>query len=138
MASSDGFSAEEKAAIKERARELKAQAKQADLTQALLDTIAEMPKAEREMAEKIHAIITEHAPGLTPKNWYGMPGWARDGAIVVFFQSAEKFTSRYSTLGFNDPAQLDDGNMWPTAYALTSITATEEATIVKLVKKAAG
>ena len=138
MASSDGFSAEEKAAIKERAKELKAQAKQADLTQALLDTIAEMPKAEREMAEKIHAIITEHAPSLTPKNWYGMPGWARDGAIVVFFQSAEKFTSRYSTLGFNDPAQLDDGNMWPTAYALTSITAADEATIVKLVKKAAG
>ena len=134
----DSFSAEERAAMKERAKELKAQAKQADLTQDLLDKIAEMPKAERVMAERINAIVTEHAPNLSPKNWYGMPGWARDGVIVLFFQSAEKFKSRYSTLGFNDPAALDDGTMWPTAYALTAIGEAEEAAIVKLVKKAAG
>jgi len=134
----DSFSAEERAAMKERAKELKAQAKQADLTQDLLDKIAEMPKAEREIAEKIHAIVTEHAPNLSPKNWYGMPGWARDGEIVLFFQSAEKFKSRYSTLGFNEAAALDDGSMWPTAFALNAWTKENEAAIVKLVKKAAG
>jgi len=134
----DSFSAEERAAMKERAKELKAQAKQADLTQDLLDKIAEMPKAEREIAERIHAIVTEHAPNLSPKNWYGMPGWARDGEIVLFFQSAEKFTARYSTLGFNDAAALDDGSMWPTAFALNAMTKENEAAIVKLVKKAAG
>jgi len=134
----DSFSAEERAAMKERAKELKAQAKQADLTQDLLDKIAEMPKAEREIAERIHAIVTEHAPNLSPKNWYGMPGWARDGEIVLFFQSAEKFSARYSTLGFNDAAALDDGSMWPTAFALNAMTKENEAAIVKLVKKAAG
>ena len=134
----DSFSAEERAAMKERAKELKAQAKQADLTQDLLDKIAEMPKAEREIAERIHAIVTEHAPNLSPKNWYGMPGWARDGEIVLFFQSAEKFKARYSTLGFNDAAALDDGSMWPTAFALNAMTKENEAAIVKLVKKAAG
>ena len=133
-----GFSKEERAAMKERAKELKANATKEQAEKDLLEKIAELPDGDRVLAEKVHAIVKEHAPHLDPKTWYGMPAYNKDGKAVVFFQGADKFKARYSTLGFNDPAQLDDGNMWPTAYALTSITATEEATIVKLVKKAAG
>jgi uncharacterized protein YdhG (YjbR/CyaY superfamily) len=132
-----GFTAEERAAMKERARELKAEAAKADGESAVLAKIAELPKPERAMAERIHALIKASAPTLTPKTWYGMPAYANeDGKIVCFFQSADKFKARYATLGFNDDAHLDDGAMWPTAYALTALTAAEEAKIRALVKKA--
>ncbi|TBN56586.1 hypothetical protein EYE40_03770 [Glaciihabitans arcticus] len=134
----DTFSAEERAAMKDRAKELKAQAKQADFTQDVLDRINEMPDDERAIAEKIHELVTKHAPNLSPKTWYGMPGWALDGAIVIFFQAATKFKARYSTLGFNDTAKLDDGSFWPTAYALTKITKVDEKAIIDLITKAAG
>ncbi|WP_313494526.1 DUF1801 domain-containing protein [Stenotrophomonas sp.] len=135
-----GFTAEEQAAMKERARELKAEAKagklKADGEAELLAKVAEMPAAEQQMARRVHAIVTTTAPTLTPKTWYGMPAYARDGKVVLFFQGASKFGSRYSTLGFNDMAMLDDGAMWATAYALTAITPEVEKKITILVKKA--
>lgn len=137
--STSGFTADERAAMKERARELKASTKKADLEKALLEKIAEMPPADRDIAERLHAIVTEAAPSLTPKTWYGMPAYAdADGKVVCFFQGAAKFDARYATFGFNDPAQLDDGAMWPTSFAITSLTAAEEKKIVALVKKAVG
>jgi uncharacterized protein YdhG (YjbR/CyaY superfamily) len=138
---SAGFTAEERAAMKERARELKAEgtrSKKADGESELLAKIAEMPEADRAIAERIHAIVTASAPELLPKTWYGMPAYAKDGKVVCFFQSAEKFKARYATFGFNDKANLDEGNMWPTAFALTKLTAAEEAQIEALVKKAVG
>ena len=134
----DTFSKEERAAIKERAKELKQQAKNADSTKDVLDKIAALDEPDRSIAQRIHAIVTEHAPGLTPKAWYGMPGYARDGKIVVFYQAATKFDTRYPSLGFNDTAQLDDGNMWPVAFAIKKLGAAEEKAIAALVKKAAG
>lgn len=133
---SKGFTAEERAAMKERAQELKAEAAKADGESALLAKIAEMPKSDRVMAERIHAIVTASAPDLSPKTWYGMPAYARDGKIVCFFKSADKFASRYATLGFEESANLDDGAMWPTSFALTELTAAGEKKIAALVKKA--
>jgi uncharacterized protein YdhG (YjbR/CyaY superfamily) len=133
----DGFTEEERAAMKERARELKAGAK-ADPEGAVLEKIAEIAAPdEREIAERIHAIVKASAPELSPKLWYGMPAYAKDGKIVCFFQPAGKFKARYSTLGFNDAANLDDGAMWPTAYALTKLTPAVEKQISALIKKAA-
>jgi uncharacterized protein YdhG (YjbR/CyaY superfamily) len=132
-----GFSAEERAAMKERAKELKASGKKADEAAAVREKIAEMPEAERAMVERLQAVIEANAPALTPKLWYGMPGWAKDGKILCFFQSAEKFKTRYATFGFNEIANLDDGTMWPTAFALTELTAADEATVGALVKRAA-
>jgi len=131
-----GFTAEEKAAMKERARELKAAERQEDAERAVLEKIAEMPKPDRVMAERLHALIKASAPDLSPRTWYGMPAYAKDGDVVCFFQSAEKFKSRYATLGFTDQASLDDGAMWPTSFALAKLTATEERKIAALVKKA--
>jgi uncharacterized protein YdhG (YjbR/CyaY superfamily) len=138
---SAGFTAEEQAAMKERAKELKAEAR-ANKNRAagesdLLAKIAEMPEPDRAMAERLHEIITANAPALWPKTWYGMPAYAKDGKVVCFFQSAQKFNARYATLGFSDTANLDEDAMWPTAFALKELTATEEARIVALVKKAA-
>jgi uncharacterized protein YdhG (YjbR/CyaY superfamily) len=133
---SSGLTAEERAAMRERTRELKAQAQKEDGERAVLAKIAEMPGPDRALAERLHAIITESAPVLSPKTWYGMPAYAKDGNIVCFFQSADKFKSRYATFGFNDDAHLDDGAMWPTAFALTELTAAGEAKIRALVKKA--
>jgi uncharacterized protein YdhG (YjbR/CyaY superfamily) len=133
---SKGFTAEERAAMKERAQELKAEARKADGESALLAKIAEMPEPDRAMAERLHAIIKASAPALSPKTWYGMPAYARDGKVVCFFQSAHRFKSRYATFGFNDAANLDEGAMWPTSFALKELTAAEEAKIGALVKKA--
>jgi uncharacterized protein YdhG (YjbR/CyaY superfamily) len=137
---SKGFTNEEQAAMKERAKELKAEARakksKADGESDVLAKIAEMPEPDRALAERLHAIITASAPALSPKTWYGMPAYARDGKIVCFFQSAQKFKSRYATLGFSDEANLDEGAMWPTSFALTALTATEEAKIIALVKQA--
>lgn len=134
-----GFSAEEKAAMKERAKEMKAEAERADGESALLAKIAEMQEPDRSMAERLHTIIKANAPTLSPKTWYGMPAYAnKDGKIVCFFQSAQKFGARYATLGFNDSANLDDGAMWPTAFALKELSAAEESKITALVKKATG
>jgi uncharacterized protein YdhG (YjbR/CyaY superfamily) len=135
---SKGFTAEERAAMKERARELKAEKSKAAGEKDLLAKIAEMPKADRAMAKRIHAIVKENVPELAPKTWYGMPAYAKNGKVVCFFQSADKFKSRYATLGFNDEAKLDEGAMWPTTFALTKLTAAEEARIAALVKKAVG
>jgi uncharacterized protein YdhG (YjbR/CyaY superfamily) len=138
---SEGFMAEEQAAMKERAKELKAEARanknRAEGEKALLEKIAEMPEDERDMAMRLHEIITTNAPHLMPKTWYGMPAYAKDGKIVCFFQSAHKFSSRYATLGFNDAANLDEGAMWPTAFALIELTAAVEEKIAALIKKAA-
>ena len=139
--SSKGFTDEERAAMKERARELKAEARanknKADGESDLLAKIAEMPEPDRAMAERIHAIIKASAPNLSPKTWYGMPAYANtDGKIVCFFQSAAKFNARYATLGFNDTANLDEGAMWPTSFALTELTAAEEERISALVQQA--
>src|SRR5512139_1814073 len=132
-----GFTAEEKAAMKERARELKAEKNKADGVSDLLAKIAEMPESDRTMARRIHEIVTANAPDLLPKTWYGMPAYANtDGKIVCFFQSAQKFNARYATFGFNDVANLDEGVMWPTSFALKELTAAEEAKIAALVKKA--
>jgi uncharacterized protein YdhG (YjbR/CyaY superfamily) len=135
-----GFTDEERVAMKERARELKAEARRgadrADGEKAVLAKIAEMPEPDRAMAKRLHAIIKASAPALSPKTWYGMPAYARDGKVVCYFQSAHKFKSRYATLGFNDTANLDTGAMWPTSFALKELTAAEEAKIGKLVKKA--
>jgi uncharacterized protein YdhG (YjbR/CyaY superfamily) len=133
---SKGFTAEERAAMKERSRELKAEADKADGERAVLAKIAEMPKPDRVMAKRLHEIIKASAPALSPRTWYGMPAYAKDGKIVCFFQSADKFKSRYATFGFNDTANLDKGAMWPTSFALTELTAAEEAKIGALVKKA--
>jgi uncharacterized protein YdhG (YjbR/CyaY superfamily) len=129
---------DERAAMKERARELKAGAQKADGERDVLAKIAEMPEADRVMAERLHAIIKSSAPTLSPKTWYGMPAYARDGKIVCFFQAADKFKARYATFGFNDTAMLDDGTMWPTSWALTALSAADEARIGALVKKAVG
>ena len=133
---SKGFTAEERAAMKERAQELKAEARKADGESAVLAKIAEMQGSDRAMAERVHAIFKAGAPALSPKTWYGMPSYARDGNVVCFFQSAEKFKSRYATLGFSDDANLDEGAMWPTSFALRELTAADEKKIVALVKKA--
>jgi uncharacterized protein YdhG (YjbR/CyaY superfamily) len=133
---SKGFTDEERSAMKERARELKAEGLKADGEAAVLAKIAEMQGPDRAMAERLHAIIKASAPALSPKTWYGMPAYAKDGKVVCFFQSAEKFKSRYATFGFNDGANLDEGAMWPTSFALTEVTAAEEARISALVKKA--
>lgn len=131
-----GFTDEERAAMREHARELKAQREGADGERDVLAKIAELPEPDRAMAKRVHALITTNAPALAPKTWYGMPAYARDGNVVCFFQSAQKFKSRYATLGFTDKANLDDGKMWPVAFALKELTAAEEARIVSLVKKA--
>src|ERR671915_1301555 len=133
---SEGFTAEERAAMKERARELKAEAQRADGESAVLAKIAEMQGPDRAMAERLHEIVKASAPGLSPKTWYGMPAYAKEGKVVCFFQSADKFKSRYATLGFSDEANLDEGAMWPTYFALKKLTAAEEAKVVALVKKA--
>ncbi len=133
---SKGFTAEERAAMKERAKELKAEADRADGESAVLSKIAEMPEPDRAIAERLHAIIKASAPVLSPKTWYGMPAYARDGKIVCYFTSAHKFNTRYATLGFNDTANLDEGAMWPTSFALKELTAAEEERICALVKKA--
>ena len=134
-----GFTAEEKAAMQERAREQKAsRSGKADGEADLLAKIAEMAPADRELAERIHAIIKANVPELSPKTWYGMPAWARNGKITCFFQPADKFKARYSTFGFNDDAGLDDGTMWPTSWALTKLTPADEETITRLVKQAVG
>jgi uncharacterized protein YdhG (YjbR/CyaY superfamily) len=133
---SKGFTAEERAAMKERAQELKAAADKADGESAVLAKIAEMPEPDRAMAKRLHAIIKASAPALSPKTWYGMPAYAKDGKVVCYFRSAHKFKSRYATFGFNDAANLDEGAMWPTSFALKELTATEEAKIAALVKKA--
>jgi uncharacterized protein YdhG (YjbR/CyaY superfamily) len=131
-----GFTDEEKAAMKDRVKELKATAEKADGESTVLAKIAEMQKADRAMAERLHAVIKASAPGLSPKLWYGMPAYAKNGKIICFFQSAEKFKSRYATLGFSDQAKLDDGAMWPNAFALTKLTPADETRIGALVKKA--
>ena len=136
----EGFSDEERAAMKERVQELKAEArrgKKADGESDVLAKIAEMPEPDRSMAERVHAIIKAAAPELTPKTWYGMPAYAnKDGKVVCFFQAGQKFKTRYSTFGFLDTANLDEGSMWPTGFALNELTAAEEARIAALVKKA--
>ena len=137
---SSGFTAEERAAMRERVQELNAAARggKADDASAVLAKIAAMPARDRAIAERIHAIVTASAPDLSPKLWYGMPAYARNGVVVCFFQDAQKFKSRYATLGFSDKAKLDDGQMWPTAFALAELTAADEARIAVLVKKAVG
>jgi uncharacterized protein YdhG (YjbR/CyaY superfamily) len=138
----EGFTDEERAAMKERAQELKAatrrgpRAAKADGESDLLAKIAAMPEPDRVIAERLHAIIKASAPALSAKTWYGMPAYAKDGKVVCFFQSAQKFKTRYATLGFSDKANLDEGTMWPTAFALTELTAAAEARIGALVKKA--
>ena len=131
------FTAEERAAMKERARELKAAKTKEEGERALLAKIAEMPGPDRTMAERLHAIITKSAPSLSPKTWYGMPAYAKDDEIVCFFKSADKFKSRYATFGFEEAANLDEGAMWPTSFALKKLTAADEKKIGALVKKAA-
>ena len=133
---SKGFTDEERAAMKERAQELKAEGEKADGERALLAKIAEMPEPDRAMARRLHAIVKASAPALSPKTWYGMPAYAKDGKVVCFFQSAQKFKSRYATFGFSDEANLDEGAMWPTSFALKKLTPAEEARISALVKKA--
>ncbi len=134
-----GFTADEKAAMRARAKEQKAQATRAEGEAAAREALAAMQGSDRDMGEKIHAIIAEHAPDLAPKTWYGMPAYAnQDGKIVCFYRCAQKFNERYATLGFNDVARLDDGTMWPNAYALTALTADDEQRIAALVRKAVG
>ena len=138
---SKGFTDEERAAMRERAQELKAaaprpRADKADGESDVLAKIAEMPEPDRAMAERLHAIIKASAPDLSPRTWYGMPAYAKDGKVVCFFQSAQKFKTRYATLGFSDKANLDEGAMWPTSFALKELTAAEEKRIGALVKKA--
>jgi uncharacterized protein YdhG (YjbR/CyaY superfamily) len=141
---SKGFTDDERAAMRERAREVKAtsrrgsRATKADGESDVLAQIAEMPDHDRAIAERLHAIIKASAPGLSPRTWYGMPAYAKDGKVVCFFQSGHKFKTRYATLGFSDKANLDDGAMWPNAFALKELTAAEEARISALVKRALG
>ena len=139
---SKGFTDEERAAMEERARELKADARRSAKKESsdgeadVLAKIAEMEEPDRAMARRLHEVVTASAPGLSPKTWYGMPAYAKDGKVVCFFQSAQKFKSRYATFGFSDTAKLDDGAMWPTSFALKELTAAEEEQITVLVKKA--
>jgi len=136
-----GFSADERAAMKQRAAELKAQKaakSKADDLQGVLDAIAKLPEADRVLAERIHEIVTTVAPSLDPKTWYGFPAYSRNGKVAVYFKPASKFNDRYATLGFEQAAQLDDGQMWPVAFALLSITPAEEERIAELVKRATG
>ena len=139
---SEGFTAEERAAMKERAQELKAESRRgsragkADEESAVLAKIAEMPEPDRALGERLHAIVKASAPDLSPKTWYGMPAYAKDGKVLCYFQSADKFKSRYATFGFSDEANLDEGAMWPTSFALQELTAADEARISALVKKA--
>jgi uncharacterized protein YdhG (YjbR/CyaY superfamily) len=139
---SQGFTDEERAAMKERAKELKAQARRgpragkADGEREVLAKIAEMPEPDRAMGERLHAIIKASAPALSPKTWYGMPAYAKDGKVVCYFTPASKFKERYATFGFNAEANLDEGTMWPTSFALTELTAADEARIAALVKRA--
>jgi uncharacterized protein YdhG (YjbR/CyaY superfamily) len=139
---SEGFTDEERAAMRERAKELKAEERanknRAAGESAVLAKIAEMPEPDRAMAERVHEIVKASAPELSPKTWYGMPAYAKDGKVVCFFQSAEKFNARYATLGFSDVANLDEGAMWPTSFALKELGAAEEAKIGALVKRAVG
>ncbi len=141
---SEGFTAEERAAMKERAKEVKAaprrgsRANPADAESAVLAKIAEMPGPDRALGERLHAIVRASAPSLSPKLWYGMPAYARDGKVVCYFQSADKFNARYATFGFNDTANLDEGSMWPTSFALTELSDDDAARIGALVKKAVG
>ena len=140
---SETWTDEERAAMRERAKEMKATARRgkradkADGESEVLAKIAEMPKSDRDMAEGLHALIKASAPGLSPKLWYGMPAYAKDGKVVCFFQAAQKFKSRYATFGFSDDANLDEGTMWPTSFALTKLTAADETRIGGLVKRAA-
>jgi uncharacterized protein YdhG (YjbR/CyaY superfamily) len=133
---SKGLTAEERAALKERVKELKAEATKADGEKQVLAKIAEMPKHDRDIAKRIHAIVKDNAPALVPRTWYGMPAYSMEGNIVCFFTPAAKFKTRYATFGFNDSANLDKGAMWPTAFALKELTAGEEKKIGALVKKA--
>jgi len=133
---SRGFSPEEKAAARERVRELKAEAAKADGLTELLAAIAKMQEPDRAIAKKVHALITAAAPDLAPKTWYGMPAYTKDGSVICYFQNAGKFKVRYQTIGFSDKAKVDDGAMWPIQYAISKLTATEEAKITALVKKA--
>jgi len=133
----DGFTDVERDAMKNRVQEMKTSARKADGESEVLAKIAEMPESDRAMAKRIHAVIKASAPTLEPKTWYGMPAYAKDGKVVCFFQSAQKFKTRYATFGFSDVARLDEGSMWPNAYALTKLTAADEAKIGALVKKAA-
>jgi uncharacterized protein YdhG (YjbR/CyaY superfamily) len=138
---SKGFTADERAAMQERVRELKAEERRGagakgDAESDLLAKISEMKGADRVMATRLHAIMKANAPGLSPKTWYGMPAYAKDGKVVCFFQSAQKFKARYATFGFSDQANLDEGSMWPTSFALKELNATEEARIIALVKQA--
>jgi uncharacterized protein YdhG (YjbR/CyaY superfamily) len=133
---SQTFSAEERAAMRERAHELKAEARKADGEKALLAKVAEMPDPDRVMAERLHMIVTTSAPDLSPKTWYGMPAYAKEGKVVCYFTPASKFKERYATFGFNATANLDDGEMWPTSFALKKLTAAEERKIAALVKRA--
>ena len=136
---SEGFTAEERAAMRERAKKLKAEEQKADGERTVLAKIAEMPETDRAMAERLHEIVKASAPELSPKTWYGMPAYAnKDGKVVCFFQSAEKFNARYATFGFSDKANLDEGAMWPTSFALKELTAAAEARIGALVTRAAG
>ena len=135
-AASKGFTADEKAAMRERAKELKAEANKADGEKELLSKIAAMKEPDRSLAKRIHALVMAAAPDLSPKTWYGMPAYAKDGNVVCFFQDAAKFKARYATFGFSDKAMVDDGSMWPTSYALTKLTAADEAKLTALVKKA--
>ena len=131
-----GFTADERAAMKARAQELKAERAGADGEKELLAAIAKMPEPDRSMGKRLHAVIKTSAPNLMSKTWYGMPAYAKDGKVVCFFRGAHKFKERYAMFGFNDPANLDDGSMWPIAFALEKLTATEEKKIAALVKKA--
>ena len=132
----DGFTDEERDAMKDRVQEMKVAPRKADGESAVLAKIAEMPESDRAMAKRLHAVIKASAPALEPKLWYGMPAYAKDGKVVCFFQSAQKFKTRYATFGFSDEAKLDEGTMWPNAFALTKLTAADEARIGALVKKA--
>jgi hypothetical protein len=133
----EGFTAEEKAAMQNRVKEMKVAKSKADGESELLAKIAEMPESDRAMAKRLHAVVKASAPALSATTWYGMPAYTKDGKVVCFFQSAQKFKTRYATLGFSDKANLDEGNMWPNAYALTKLTAADEARIAALVKRAA-
>ena len=135
---STGFTAEERAAMKERARELKAAAKGADGTKEVLAKIAVMPEPDRTIGRRLHEIIMASAPTLVPRTWYGMPAYAKDGKVLCFFQDAAKFKSRYATFGFNEDAQLDEGSMWPTSWAITKLTKADEKRIAELVRTASG
>lgn len=135
---SKGFTAEERAAMKEHARELKAARKGAEAEKDVLAKIAEMSGSDRELAEKFHALVKQHAPSLASRTWYGMPAYSKDGSVVCFFQSAAKFKARYATIGFNDAAALDDGTLWATSFAVTAIGEAEEARLVELLERAVG